>query len=241
MLRSLPVLLAVALLLPLAATAQGTEPSAAPAPAPDAELLQLAGWMTGTFDTFAQVDRDEKAKSPYKHLRAVMHVVPAELPELSGPSAGKLFYVEQAAADALDRPYRQRLYLLFRRDGVLVNRVFRLRDPAPLVGAASDPSKLKRLTADGALAEEGCDLVWARVDGARYQGTAGLGGTCPTAWRGATKAVSVVQMTPDSITSLDLGFDDAGAQKWGPPPGNVGHVFVRRGKSSPAMPQWGLP
>jgi hypothetical protein len=52
--------------------------------------------------------------------------------------------------------------------------------------------------------------------------------TCRTTLRGATHVVSRVELTADSITSLDQGFDDTGAHKWGPPPGANGHVFVRR-------------
>lgn len=215
----------------LAARAAATEPPALAPPAPDAEAETLASWMTGTFDTFDQVARDEAAKAPYRHVRAVMQILPLDLPGLTAGTNGRAFYVEQASADALDRPYRQRVYLLFRRDGALVNRIHRLKDPAPFAGAAADPSKLKALAADQALPEEGCDLVWARASGELYEGAAGLGGTCRTAWRGATRAVSLVKMTPSSITSLDVGFDDAGVQKWGPPPGNVGHVFVKRGSA----------
>ena len=48
-------------------------------------------------------------------------------------------------------------------------------------------------------------------------------------------------LKPTSITSLDRGFDEAGALKWGPRPGTIGHVFRRRPAPTPApapRPWW---
>ena len=195
-------------------------------PGDDPELARVAEWMTGSFDTFAQVDEDEARGAEYTHLRAVMHIVPVKIPGLS--EKGRTLYVEQAAARAEDRPYRQRVYLLTRRDGQLVNRIFRIRDAERYVGAHRDPGRLVALTDDALELSEGCDLVWTRKNEGLYTGVAGAGGTCPNTLRDATHAVSYVEMTPTAITSLDQGFDDEGAHRWGPPPGVVGHVFVKR-------------
>jgi len=46
--------------------------------------------------------------------------------------------------------------------------------------------------------------------------------------RGATHTVSNTEITPAQITNLDQGFDDAGVHKWGPPPGVIGHIFIKR-------------
>jgi len=201
-------------------------PTAIPTPA-DGEMVRVATLMTGTFDTFEQVAADEAAKSEYVHMRVVMHIVPAWIAGFSTPDTVTL-YVEQAAADALDAPYRQRVYHVVRREGALVNRIYRLTEPAAFVGAHARPEILANLTADRLSLEDGCDLVWTRIDSHLYLGIAGLNGTCRTSWRGATRATSQVLLTPGSITSLDQGFDDAGVQKWGPKPGTVGHVFRKR-------------
>ena len=202
-------------------------PAAASPSAPaDPELEQVAAWMAGEFDTFAQVDRDEVSKAPYTHLRAVMRIVPVAICGLS--ETGRAFYVEQAAAVSEERPYRQRVYLLSRRDGRLVNRIYRIREPERLVGAWAEPGKLARPTAEDLLPDEGCDLVWTAAGEGRYAGVAGEGGTCGNSLRGATHAVSRVEMTSRSITSLDQGYDEAGEHRWGPPPGAEGHVFARR-------------
>ena len=217
------------LALTVAGVVQG-QPALAPTPTPipaDGEMVRLATWMTGTFDTFEQVAADEAAKAGYVHMRVVMHIVPARIAGLSTPDTVTL-YVEQAAADTPEAPYRQRVYHVTRREGALVNRTYRLTEPAAFVGAHARPELLAKLTADGLSLEEGCDLVWTRIDHALYSGIAGLNGTCRTSWRGATRATSQVLLAPGSITSLDQGFDDAGVQRWGPKPGTIGHVFRRR-------------
>lgn len=190
---------------------------------------RVAAWMTGSFDTFQQVAEGEAAGAPYVHLRAVMHIAPAALPWLADGVTARAFYVEQAAAAAQDRPYRQRVYLLTRRDGVLVNRIYRITDPEDLIGAHEQPDLLQRLAPERLHLEAGCDLIWIPVDNTRYHGVTGLHGTCPSQLRGATHTISLVELTADHILSLDQGFDDEGDHRWGPPPGTMGHLFGRRG------------
>ena len=117
--------------------------------------------------------------------------------------------------------------LLARLDGRLVNRLHRLKHPGAFVGAWREPTSLGGLERELQL-DEGCDLAWTRASDTRFTGVAGEAATCRTAPRGATHVASKVELTANSITSLDQGFDDAGAHKWGPPPGTVGHEFARR-------------
>ncbi|MEP0775381.1 MAG: hypothetical protein HRF46_13590, partial [Acidobacteriota bacterium] len=193
------------------------------ADSPDEDIATLARWMAGSFDTFAQVEDDLAAGAAYTHLKAVMHIVPVTIAGLTAPGA-LTFYVEQAAADAQHAPYRQRVYLLTRRDGALVNRIYRIAEPQRLAGAHARPELLAQLAPEQLTLEAGCDLVWTRIGPELYSGVAGIGGSCRTTWRGAAYTVSQVLMTPTTITSLDQGFDAEGRHVWGPPPGTVGHV-----------------
>jgi len=192
----------------------------------DADLARVAAWMAGEFDTFAQVARDAAAGAAYKHVGAVLRVVPVAGAGLPGP--GQAFYLEQALAESEDKPYRQRVVLLTRLDGRLVNRLYRLKQPEAFVGAWREPARLAGLAREELQLDEGCDLFWTRASDTRFTGVAGEAGTCRTALRGATHVTSKVELTADSITSLDQGFDDAGAHRWGPPPGAAGHAFSRR-------------
>jgi hypothetical protein len=200
--------------------------AAPPAGAEDQDLSRVASWMAGEFDTFEQAARDEGAGTTYRHVRAVLRVVPAAIAGLS--EVGRVFYLEQALAESEARPYRQRVVLLTRLDGRLVNRLYRLKRPEAFVGAGRDPARLAAIVRDELELDEGCDLAWVRASESLFSGTAGEARTCRTALRGATHVVSRVELTADSITSLDQGFDDAGTHRWGPPPGTAGHVFVRR-------------
>jgi hypothetical protein len=71
-------------------------------------------------------------------------------------------------------------------------------------------------------------MVWTRVDQDLYKASAGAGRSCHTSLRGATYVISYADLTPRTLTTLDEGFDDAGAHRWGPPPGVIGHIFRKQ-------------
>ena len=83
-------------------------------PASADELDTLVEWMTGSFSSQAQAQADER----YYDIRLEM------VPIWTDRDDGRWLYVEQAAASALERPYRQRIYR------VAGPYVF-LRSPAP--------------------------------------------------------------------------------------------------------------
>jgi catechol 2,3-dioxygenase-like lactoylglutathione lyase family enzyme len=193
----------------------------------DAELDKLAGWMTGVFDTFAQVRQDEAANTSYKHVRAILKVTPLNIAGMNDNGARTLYY-EQALAESEDKPYRQGIYFLARENGTIVNRGLRIADAAEFVGAHRNPDILKKITKERLTPIAGCDVVFTKINDERYQGVMGLHGSCKSTLRGATHMTSLGELTPTYQITLDQGFDDAGAHKWGPPPGTVGHVFAKR-------------
>jgi hypothetical protein len=198
-----------------------------PVRAKDAELELLAGWMAGEFDTFAQVAADETAKTAYQHVRVVLRVVPVKIKGFHDDGASRTFYIEQAMADALETPYRQGVYLLARVGGNITNATYRIRDAAKFVGAFAQPARLKQLTADQLSLVEGCSVTFEKVSDAHYRG-AMRERTCKSSIRGATWMMSRGELTPSATITLDQGFDDAGNHKWGPPPGVIGHIFIKR-------------
>jgi hypothetical protein len=146
----------------------------------------------------------------------------------AGFPAGKpVFYLEQALAGQTDKPYRQRL-LVFERTapGTATLWDFRITDPEDLVGAPLD--KLNAINPVRLIREAGCEVVWVRVDRELYKGSAGASRSCKSQLREATHVISYSELTPQTLISLDQGFDDAGAHKWGPPPGVIGHIFRKR-------------
>lgn len=191
----------------------------------DKELKTLGKWMTGSWDTFAQVEQDEEADAKYKHIRALLHVVPIEFTQMKD---GLAFYVENQDSANRPRPYRQRIYWLFRQNGKITLRIFRIKDDKEFINAHKNPGILKTLTFDRLTAEEGCDLTYEKVNKNLYKGKTAGGKSCKSTLRGATWTYSESEISPERWINLDQGFDDEGNHKWGPPPGTVGHIFKKR-------------
>jgi hypothetical protein len=190
----------------------------------DRDLRLLAKWMTGSWDTFAQVDDDEEKDARYRHARAILHVLTVEV---AGLGDGFALYVENQQAEARTKPYRQRVYFLTRSGGVLTVRIFRISEPADLINAHKRPGSFARIERSRLTLEKGCDLRFER-SGRRFKGRLAEPVACSSSLRGATHTYSESEIGPDVWINLDQGFDDAGNHKWGPPPGTIGHMFRRR-------------
>ncbi len=192
----------------------------------DKEIKKFAAWMTGSFDTFAQVNADEEADAKYRHIRAILHVQPVEIAGLNNALA---LYVENQAAEARTKPYRQRVYVLKRgADNKIMIEIHRIKNQEQLVNAFKNPALLKNLTLENLTLEPGCNMTFERVNKNLFKGSAGANKNCKSTLRGATHTVSNTELTPTELTNLDQGFDDEGNHKWGPPPGTIGHIFRRR-------------
>ena len=144
-----------------------------------------------------------------------------------------MLYVEQAAAEARDQPYRQRLYVVEAAADdprAARSRVFELADPARAVGLCAGTSALPEI-ATGAQERAGCavTLSWDAARGAFTGSTHGR--DCASTLRGAAYATSEVTLEAGRLVSWDRGFDAAGEQVWGAVTGP--YVFVRRGGPLP--------
>lgn len=195
-------------------------------PPKDKEIRKIARMMTGTFDTFAQVEEDERQSLPYMHTRALVYVVPIAITGMA--PGGAAFYVENQAANARNKPYRQRVYYLERISGNVVMHVYKIKTDADFVNAYQKPEVFKNLTVDRLVQEQGCDITFQKAKNGTYLGVAGEDKTCKSSLRGATYTTSKTELSENQWTNLDQGFDDTGAHKWGPPPGTIGHIFLRR-------------
>jgi len=191
----------------------------------DKDLKKLVEWMTGNFDTFAQVNADEEADAKYRHIRATLQVVPIKINGLNDALA---LYIENAAAETRTKPYRQRVYVLRRQNGKIIVEIHKISKPEDFINAHKNPKLLESLTLERLTHEQGCDMTFQKVNSKLYKGSAGADKTCKSTLRGATHTVSNTEITPTRITNLDQGFDDQGNHKWGPPPGVIGHIFVKR-------------
>ena len=172
--------------------------------------------MTGSFSSAAQAAAD----ADYFDIRLEMVQIWNERTD------ARWLYVEQAAATALDRPYRQRVYRVsLRDDGAVVSAVYELPgDALDYAGAWREPQRFTAFGPDALVLREGCEVVLKPADGASWSGST-VEQRCTSTLRGATYATSEVTVTADGIESWDRGYSADGEQVWGAEKG--AYIFVR--------------
>ncbi|MDW8262882.1 MAG: chromophore lyase CpcT/CpeT [Phycisphaerales bacterium] len=185
------------------------------------DLSTLLQWMSGSFSSEQQHHDD-----PENFLDIRLRMIPI----WQHRADGCWLYVEQARAEAQDRPYRQRVYQLLQHlNGELESRVYELpgegpRDVLRFAGAWRDPQKLDGLTPDQLKLREGCSILLTRTaDGHFEGGTRGKG--CASSLQGAVYTTSEVRIYADRLITWDRGWDENDRQVWGARKG--GYVFVR--------------
>lgn len=181
----------------------------------EADLLAAADWMTGAFSSARQAEDNPS----YLDIR--LHMVRI-WPQRTD---GIWLYVEQARADYLDRPYRQRVYhLTSRADGSLESKVHTFPDPLSRAGEWRKPQPMADLSPENLTEREGCSIFMTRTSSGQFLGST-QARNCPSDLSGAAYATSEVSITPDLLVSWDRGFDSQGRQVWGPVSG--GYRFVK--------------
>ena len=180
------------------------------------DLEQLTEWMSGSFSSAEQAAMD----SNFYDIRLEMVRIWPERDD------GIWFYVEQASAENLDRPYRQRVYRLSREeDGSIRSAVFTFENPLRFAGAWKMADPLRALLPDSLSERVGCHILLKRKDANIFTGST-TNRDCPSDLRGASYATSEVTITADEMISWDRGFDAEGNQVWGSVKG--GYVFRKR-------------
>lgn len=185
-------------------------------------LDRLAGWMTGYFTSETQAAADTNFFDIRLHMARIW-------PERTEAA---WFYVEQAAAVRLEKPYRQRIYRVWQpNDSTFQSDVYTVAEPLRYAGAWQKPDLLAALTPDSLQLREGCSITLrAEGDSAFVGGTTGIG--CASDLRGAAYAVSEVRITAHGMVTWDRSYDSTGTQVWGATTG--GYHFVR--VNEPATP-----
>lgn len=212
-----PILLLVLAAASLSAPVRATEP-------PEA-VEEVAGLLTGTFDSKAQAEADPKA---FKAVRLVSVRVPKS--RLGG--GAPVLYLEQALVATPDKPYRQRFYRIeATADGGVISRVFEPKDPIVVSGKWRDPSDLALYGPGDVVERIGCAVRLKRTPEGWSGGTEGT--NCPSALAGARYAESDVRLSPGRMETWDRGFDVNDLQVWGSEKGP--YVFERRSTGPPAV------
>lgn len=182
---------------------------------PRNDLDLLLSWMTGSFSSQQQASED----SSFIDVRLEMVPIWPERDD------GYWLYVEQAAANALDQPYRQRVYHLSQlNDSTQLSSVFEIPEPLRFAGQWRNPDAFSVLTRDSLDKLEGCTIYLKRTSDTAFEGSTD-GRVCHNDYRGAVYATSEVRITEHRLSSWDRGFDSTGTQVWGSEKG--GYLFVK--------------
>lgn len=140
-------------------------------------------------------------------------------------SDGRWIYVEQAIAENLNKPYRQRVYKLTEQeDGSVRSRIFSVPNPQRFIGDYENHTLLALLSPDSLIAHEGCDVILIKITNTTFKGSTDEG-KCVSNRSGAAYTTSEVILTDDKMISWDRGFDENGRQVWGATKG--GYVFKK--------------
>lgn len=180
----------------------------------EGDLGKLRNFMTGTFNSAAQAERDTD------YFDITLHMYP-----IWTNQAGYWLYVEQAVTANQAKPYRQRVYQLEQVDrNTFKSSVYTLKKEKEFINAWQTPDKFKALTINDIELKAGCEVVLKKQKDGTFSGATDER-TCPSELRGAKYATSRVTVFPDKILSWDQGFDEAGKQVWGAVKG--GYEFLK--------------
>jgi len=194
-----------------ACESQMKAPGAAKSPA-----MTAAAWMSGSFSSAAQAAANPEYRVIDLHMCRIWE----------DRNDGFWLYVEQAAAESPQQPYRQRVYRVVNLDdGLVRSDVYELPgDPLRFAGAWRNSELLAGLDVTALLPRSGCSITMSFKDNHFSGGTEGTG--CESSLRGAAFATSEVTLSPDRLESWDRGWKADGSQAWGATQGP--YVFLRQ-------------
>lgn len=184
----------------------------------NADVARLVSYMTGSFSS------EEQAKADPENYRDIrLHMVPIWASRDDGP----WLYVEQAAAGALDKPYRQRVYHIGggAQTGTIESKVFELPgDPLLHAGKWKDPAHFDAFSPKDLVERPGCTIV-LRAEGESFVGST-RDKDCISTLRGAAYATSEATINAEGMVTWDRGYDAQDKQVWGADKG--GYHFVKQ-------------
>ncbi|MEO1130042.1 MAG: chromophore lyase CpcT/CpeT [Planctomycetota bacterium] len=178
--------------------------------------LSLETYLTGSFSSAAQHAQDPEN---FFDIRLVCVTI------WEDRNDGPWLYIEQAAAEALDRPYRTRVYhLVAEPDGRVRSDVYTLPgERNAWAGAWRDVSRFDAIEPQDLTLRDGCSVFLTREGDAFVGGTEGAG--CTSNLGNAAYATSEMTLLPDRLLTWDRGWTADGEQAWGAVDG--GYEFIR--------------
>lgn len=180
------------------------------------DLAELKNRMEGFFTSELQSKVDTNYFNIHLHMAHIWQ----------RSEDGYWLYVEQAVASSLKRPYRQRIYHVYRQDdNTLVSKVYEINTPLRFAGAYTNEELLKGLTKDSLIDRQGCAIYLQKNGEGNFIGST-PDKQCLSSLRGATYATSQVTVYEDKLISWDRGWDKDDKQVWGAEKG--GYQFIKQ-------------
>ena len=179
------------------------------------DLKKLASWMEGSFNSKLQAEQDSDFFDIRLHIKRIW----------KDNKEGVWFYVEQAVATALDKPYRQRVYHLTQKDDTTFeSAVYTFPKPLRFAGEWQKENGMPLLSMDSLSTRKGCSVFLKKKDKKIFEGSTHER-DCESDLRGAKYASSKVTVMNDRLLSWDQGFDAEGKQVWGATKG--AYIFLK--------------
>jgi CpeT protein len=178
------------------------------------DLKKLAKYMAGSYSSELQHKQDT---ANYYDIR--LSIVPI----WKERTDAIWFYVEQAVADYIDKPYRQRVYRLTEKEsGTFESAVFTMTNP--LRFTHKPELCAKTLTVDSLKERDGCAVILHKKDKVFEGGTIGKG--CPSERKGGKYATAIVTVAKKELRSWDRGFNEKDEYVWGAE--KAGYIFLKK-------------
>lgn len=182
------------------------------------DLKKLQQIMAGNFDSELQ----SKADTSYFHIK--LHMAPIWTDDMNG----YWLYVEQSMANAEEKPYRQRVYHLYKQnDTTLVSKVYEIKNPSQYIGAWKDLQKIGILSIDSLIERPGCAIFLHKRKKNVFSGSTPWR-DCLSSFKGAAYATSEVVIYKRKLISWDRGWNEKDKQVWGAVKG--GYSFIKKKK-----------
>ncbi len=167
------------------------------------ETTKLMFQMAGTYNSAKQARKDKNFRNISLRLTPIWQ------------NKGDYLYVEQALFENIEKPYRVRIYKITNaEDGNLRIDIYNLKDETKWVGKWTTPDVFDALTISELDQREGCEIILKKISRHTYKGSTGEK-TCESDLKGATYAISKVEVLSGKIITWDKGFDSKDKQVWG--------------------------
>ncbi len=179
------------------------------------DLYAITNRFSGVFSSEEQANIDPH----YLHVTMVMK------PIWTDRHDGYWMYIEQAEAATPDKPYRQRIYHLYRSDKfTIVSEIFELPNPQACVGEWKNTNPLASTTPEMLKKKDGCDIAMHKNEYGQFWGNNNPK-ECLSSLGKNTYTVSNVLIDEEKMITWDRGINKKEAYVWGAIKG--GYEFVR--------------